>query len=258
MPDFTFWELLRTFFTAKRIFHDQFEGYEKKVIAWSKKLGVPREIMKLKASEVSELLDFKALEILRDNYLQSLKEMSHGMFRSMDSTDPFDRYVSNIFHEMSILKEEHYSLKSFSPDSAGGNGAEDSLLEEVHEYFPRRVRKILNLFQNAMQRIEQLLPQQVNDRILVRSVYMFGPKLLKGSYRGPLEGFYWKMYPDCGPIEGYYSAGKSFFESGFYELSEEAMKKAQQHLASPDQKSCAARFRQDIEQVLKDIRIRQA
>ncbi len=258
MPDFTFWELMRTFFIAKRTFLWQYDQYEKKVISWSKKLGVPREVLKLTADEVSELLDLKALEMLRDDYLVSLKEMSHGMFRTMDSTDSFDKYVSNIFHEVSILKEEHYSLKSFGPNAQGGNGDEQSLLEEAHEFFPRRVRKIRSLFESARQRIEELLPHQVNDRILTRSAYIFGRDVLKGFYKGPLEGFYWKMYPEGGPAEGYFYAGRSFFDSGFYDLALEAVNKARKFLNRRGLKIDRKRLGEDMDRMIKDIRIRQA
>ena len=61
------------------------------------------------------MLEFKSLESLRDDYIQELKDLCHDVFRTADRTDPLDRYVSDIFHEVSILKEEHYTVKTYAP-----------------------------------------------------------------------------------------------------------------------------------------------
>jgi hypothetical protein len=256
MPQFTFWELLKTFFVSKRLFIHQWEMYEEKVRAYSRRLGVDRENLKLSAEEVGELLDLKALETLRDAYLVNLKEMSHRMFRSSDSTDTFDRLVSNIFHETSILKEEHYSLKSFGPYQCETNSNDDSILDEVHEFFPRRVRKIRSLFEKARQRIEQLLPQQTSDTILIRSVYLYGENVLSPFFEGPREGFYRKMYPEGGAFEGFYRVGRSFFDSGFDELAGEAMHQALRFRQEAEGMPGVENLEADIDQVLKDIRVR--
>jgi len=256
VPDFTFWELVKTYYTAERLFLEQYERYEAKVLSYARELGVDREDLFLSPDEVYDLLDLRGLEVLRDAYLIHLKDMSHRLFRGRDSTDTFDRCVTNIFHAVSILKEEHYSMKSFGPFSADINGSEEALLREVHESFPLRVNKIRDLFSRARERIEQLLPQQTNDRILVRSIFLFGETLLAPFYEGPLEGFYRTMYPEGGPAEGFFEAGRSFFDSGFFELAEEALRKALRCAQDQGTGPVPARVLDEAEKLLRETRIK--
>jgi hypothetical protein len=53
------------------------------------------------------------------------------------------------------------------------------------------------------------------NRIIIRSVYLFGETLVDGVYEGGLEEFYGHLYPDGGPLTAYTLAAESFLESGF-------------------------------------------
>jgi hypothetical protein len=239
-----------------KIFLRQHTRYEEKVLDHVRKKGVPREDLNLPADEVWDLLDFKVLETLRNDYLLKLKDMSHSMFRTLETTDSFDRYVTTIFHLVSILKEEHYSLKCFGPQCGITLAVESSLLEEAHQFFPRRVNRLESLFESARNRIEQLLPQQTGDRILIHSVYLYGNLLFDPFYENPLEGFYRKMYPDGGPGMGYFEAGKSFYKSGFYDLAEEALNKALKASHIPSDEEVVRTRKKEIEELLRRIRAR--
>ncbi|MHC4778492.1 MAG: hypothetical protein ACYTFG_07960 [Planctomycetota bacterium] len=247
-----FWELVELFYSAWGHFRRLFDAYEAKVIRYAQDRGVDRKELKLSAEEVSGLFDFKALERLRNDYLAKLKFKAHKLFRTVDSTDTFDRSVSEIFHEVSILKEEHYAVKSYWP--VENHEISSLILEEVHTYFPIRLTKINLLFSRANGRLESLFPQNTENRILVRSLYIYGDALLADIFPDGLRGLYSRMYPEKGAADGFYHAGTSFFDSGFWDLAREALEKSREILTrtgnpDPDQ------FEQ-IEQMLRQVRLK--
>jgi hypothetical protein len=85
---------------------------------------------------------------------------------------------------------------------------------------------VKNLYQKALRRLEEMLPEMAGERIVVRSLYLFGKELLHGAYRGGLDGLYAHMYPELGEVGGYATAGRSFLESGFTEEALQAFRQA--------------------------------
>lgn len=224
------WNVVAAFFKARGSFDAQRQNYERMVEDYARKKSVDRKKLHLGTREVAGLLDFKVIEELRNNYLRNLKDLTHRMFRKDDSTDVFDRYVSDIYHEVSILKEEHYTVMTYAPAYEEGAQPDlterDKILKEVHEFFPRKMEQVHNLFQKAQARLEEILPQYGKDRVFVRSLYLFGDEVLKKVNEGGLDGFYDKVYPSGGAVQGYMSAAHSFYESGFYDHADKALKKA--------------------------------
>ena len=88
------WDIMVEFFKAKKTFEDQRDKYELMVKDYARKKSVDRKQLQLGTREVAGLLDFKAIEELRNHYLRNLKDLSHRMFRTDDTTDSFDKYVS--------------------------------------------------------------------------------------------------------------------------------------------------------------------
>ena len=218
------WKLLRSFFRSRAAFLALFDRYEERVAEFSEQLATERSRLKLPADELQSLLDFKSLEQLRDREISKLKEAAHELFRNADSTDRLDHFISNIYHEISILKEEHYTLKE---DFVRMDKTEyDRFFREVAEFYPKRLRHVKNLYQKAMRRLEAILPEMAEERIVVRSLYLFGQDLLEGTYRGGLPGLYNHMYPELGDVGGYAMAGRSFLESGFTEEALQAFRDA--------------------------------
>jgi hypothetical protein len=219
-----FWELVELFYLAWGHFRRLHDNYEQTIQRYSTDRGVDRADLRLSALEVSGLFNFKALERLRDDYLTNLKHKAHKLFRTSDTTDTFDRSASELFHEVSILKEEHYTVKAYGPTA--NSEISEMILDEVHHYFPIRLNKISLLFTRANTRLESLFPQHAGNRILIRSLYIFGESILADVYPEGLNDLYTRMYPDEGAFGGYLQAGKSFFESGFWELAQEALEKS--------------------------------
>ncbi|RME79202.1 MAG: hypothetical protein D6785_11400 [Planctomycetota bacterium] len=222
------WDLVVLFFQTKLSFLNIYQKYEHDVLKHAAERGVDRRDLRLSQEEVSKLIDFSQLVQLRNVYLTPLKELSHELFRRADSTDPFDRWVNSIFHEISILKEEHYRVKKIAAEYEVVNEDEEFslILDEVHEAFPRIIHHVYQLFQKTTHRLEMILPKFNRTKVLVRSVFLFGEELLRPHYENGLESFYYKMYPEGGPFEGYTVAAKSFLDSGFFAEAKEAIEKA--------------------------------
>jgi hypothetical protein len=228
------WDVVALFYKAKKIFTRQRENYERMVTNYARKKSVDRRDLHLGTREVAGLLDFKVIEELRNSFLRELKRLAHLMFRTEETTDLFDKYVSDIYHEVSILKEEHYTVMTYAPAYEEGLHPDlterDKILDEVHEFFPRKLEQIRNLFEKAEARLEELLPAHAKDRIFVRSLYLFGTDILKDVRKDGLEGLYKKVYQAGGAVEGYLTVARSFYESGFNEQADAALKKAKSAL----------------------------
>jgi hypothetical protein len=218
------WLLLRSFFASRRQFIAIFDRYEHSVARFAEDLETDRSRLKLPADEVLDLLDLRSLEILRDEVVAGLKSTSHELFRGRDETDRFDHLVSNIYHELSILKEEHYTLKE--EHLRHDRHEYDRFFREISEFYPKRLRHIRNLYSRAQRRLADLLPQMGGERILIRSLYLLGEEHLGRDYPGGISGLYRRMYPEGGEVEGCLTVARSFCSSGFLEEALEAYRRA--------------------------------
>lgn len=206
------WLLIRTFYQSYRSFHSLFDQYERRVQAFARRYGVDRKELQLPPEELATLLDAHAVAALRDGELAALRETSHRIFRTGGLPDRFDSHVSNIYHEVSLLKEEQWTI---GEESAYVDPKEyERYYREVNVYYPKRLRHVRNLYGKARRRLEQLLPGMSRGRVIVRSVYLFGERLAHGIYEGGLPELYSHMYPG-GATTGYQLAAESFFDSGF-------------------------------------------
>jgi hypothetical protein len=238
------WLLIRGVFQARSRFMELFRDYERRVLRHSREADVDRRNLRLSWAELRKLLDFQALEQLRDELLEELKEVAHDLFRSADSTDKLDSLIAQIYHEISILKEEHYTLKEdyLEKDSE----AYDRLYREVKEYYPSRLRHIRGLLDRARRRLERILPEMMEGSIVVRSVFLFGEEMLGSAYRDGLDGFYRKAYPDEGEVRGYLTAARSFRRGSFFDLASRALAEARRALKRSDSTLDTARLRKDL------------
>lgn len=217
------WLLVRTFYQSFRSFSALYEQYEARVKAFAQRYGVDRTKLKLPPDELQSLIDSQALLALRDGELALLRQIAHQLFRGAYVPDPFDSHVTNIYHEVSILKEEH---RTIGDASMRLDRAEyDRYYREVNVYYPRRLRHVRNLYGKARKRLEQLLPTMGRTKVIVRSVYLFGDRLVRGVYEGGIEELYKHMYPNGGAVTGYTLVADSFLDGGFWEEAAEAYRK---------------------------------
>jgi hypothetical protein len=215
----SFWDLIDSFFSAVREFAEIHELYERRVLYHAEAQGVERQWLRLEADAVSKLLDFERLAALRNGSLYRTKEVSHTLFRSKGRTHKFDRYISEIFHDLSILREEQYKVSTFAEEYRLANEMEEyeSLLDEVHEDFPRRVHGIQVLFQKAQVELERALRAHRTDPLYLRSLCLFGDQLfgeLRMSYPQGKLSHCWQVFEN-GPADSLLWAARSFAKGGF-------------------------------------------
>lgn len=212
-PDERRWLLLRTFYNSFRSFHALLGQYERRVLAFAERDGVDRRELKLPPEELGTLLDPLALTALRDGDLAVLRECSHRLFRTAAAADPFDMHVASIYHEVSLLKEEHWTIRE---EGMSADATEyERYYREVNVYYPKRLRHVRNLYGRARKRLEVLLPSMGRSQVIVRSVFLFGDRLVRDIYRHGVADLYRHMYPEGGALRGYATAAKSFLDAGF-------------------------------------------
>ena len=223
------WTIVELFYRSHTAFRELFESYEERVLSYTRLTGRPREELRLKSDELGNLLDLKSLERLRDDYIQKLKDLCHLVFRWQDQTDLLDRYVSDIFHEISILKEEHYNVKVYGPlyerDSAEVELRH--ILDDAHARFPQELSHIRYLFGQAQLRLEEHLSSFREMELFNRSLFMHADGFVQQAYPEGIARFYKLMFPG-GALEGYYTVGLSFYLAGFREQAAQAFTLAEE------------------------------
>lgn len=229
------WKMFKSFFVAKkefdeieRTFHEKFEEVIGKFAG--RKGGKPKK------HDFDAFLSYHLLEDFRDKHLFDLKERAHNVLHSSPAMDLLDSYLSDIFHQASILKEEHYRFRKYvprffeekRPDEAEG------IVAEIRERLPHLVSRIGLLFKKAEEQLVKVLPDLAANPIFLRSFHLFGKGISIFQERGE-DWCYQQMFPH-GTFEAYCRLGKLFFESGFvdearkcflksFEVSHEAKKR---------------------------------
>ncbi len=228
------WTIVERLYRTNHLYSMQYEEYEAKVRAHVDKLNTPRNKIRLSADELSQLLQFRNLERIRDRFLLPLKASCHKLFRRDHTTDVLDRLVNDIFHEISILKEEHYNVLTYAvnPDSELDREEQKAILDEVHEMFPIKVHRLRHLFDLALNRMETVIAKHRDDPVLIRSLFLHRNGFVAKVDPTGLIYFYASMYGPNRPYLGFAVAGDSFFESSFYEHAAECYTAGEEYLHS--------------------------
>ena len=196
-----------------------FRIYEARVGALVKERGIAREEIKLNAPETRLLFDTPQLEALLRDEVDPLREACHAYFRGSDIAEPYDSKVSRVYHELSILKEEHLSVRDWP--KAGGSREFARLFREVSEYYPQRLRRVRDLLQRATKRLDTLLPGFADNPIVLRSVFLFREELWPEQTRPGLVRFLARMFPTEGAAYGFLAIARSFFRASFFDEAAE-------------------------------------
>ena len=250
------WKIIELFYRSFLEYRRTYDQYKQHCAALRARGGAARETLRPAPAEMADLIDFQKLEELRDRHLFVLKDYCHDIFRNPNQTDPFDRYVSAIFHEVSILKEEHYTVKRYAQYSARP-GPQDEFhvaMEAALSQIPHKMEHIRLLYDAARERLQTLLPGFRGQKILTRSLFLNRDGFVAQSHPRGIEGFYELMYPEHGPLAGFVEAGESFFESAFHLQAKEAFELGRAYQrAAPRDTAAATRFIALIEERLAAI-----
>src|SRR5438552_13159066 len=157
------WDFLTAFFASRRGFNAVYRRYESRVLRFAREAGVHRDDLSLPPADLARLFYPKRLLHLRDQRLAPLRVFAHALFRESGVVEPLDTICSHIFHEHSILMEEHNSVVRFQHLSDPRRYAQ--VFEEVSGYYPVRLRRIRRLFADGLRRLEELLPTWAFARV---------------------------------------------------------------------------------------------
>jgi hypothetical protein len=214
------WDFLVSFVSARRTFVGIHQRYEARVRDASRRMGVGREALVLPPRELFELFDLRRLKFLKEQRLRGLRDLAEQVFAESEDEVLLDVYCSHIYHELSILAEEHRSVGRFL--RIRDHRRYRQLFDEVSGYYPKRLQRIRRLFTGGLRRIENVLPTWVEHREIVRGVYLFGDRLARLAYDKDISALYRRMYPNGGDVLGYLAAARSFAGSSFMILAREA------------------------------------
>jgi hypothetical protein len=245
------WDFLRRFVSARRTFLSIQRRYEQRVTQKCRDLDVSRENLVLPPGELFELFNLRRLAFLKETRLKPLRELAEEIFGARGDDELLDVYCSHIYHELSILNEEHRSVGRFL--RIQDRRRYRQLFEEVSGYYPKRLQRIRRLFTGGMRRIEILLPGWAEHRVVVRSVYLFGNKLAGHAYGKGVEALYVRMYPEGREIQGYFEAARSFTTSGFMTRAREAAQRGVDAADALAARRVLERPEQDASTAVRDL-----
>ena len=215
------WDFLDMFLKGRRGFLSLQRRYDRRVLKAARARGVDRMELKLPPDQLFALFHLARLELLRDRRLEPLRRMATRIFGEEGDVGLMDVYCGHIYHEVSILSREHRSVGRFVRRKDPRRYR--ALFDEVSGYYPERLRRVKRFFMLAMKRLDELLPVWAEQRVVVRSIYLFGDELSRRAWGRGREEFYKRMYPEGGAVRGYAAAAASFAASGFTDHAREAV-----------------------------------
>lgn len=221
------WTMVRAFFHAYTIYEPIYNNYEDRVHEHANRQGINRRYLKLPAADLAKLMSFDELEGLRNGPLYEFKEICHTLWRNKEATkrDRLERYASELFHNVSILKEHQNMVETLVPRYDETEQQEiDSVLAEVHEEFPILVHRLKGLFDKTNGRIKELFPKFAQETIFIRSLYLCGSEVFDELtiYPQGSQNIYALMYPEGKAVQGHLEVAHSFKDSGFFSRAREA------------------------------------
>ncbi|MHC4940424.1 MAG: hypothetical protein ACYTHK_15905 [Planctomycetota bacterium] len=213
------WELIELHFLSRHRFTAIHKDYENTVAALVEERKKPREQLRLDVDDTRRLFRTEALQDLIIQLVEPLRHTARTYFEKKDVAEQYAIKASRIYHELSILLEEHLSVQNFPRDGSPREFAR--IFREVSEYYPQRLRRVRDLFSRAQRRLEELLPSLGDDPIVLRSAYLFRDELWPEGTQAGFNRFLEKMFPKGGAGLGYLTIAQSFFKAGFYDKATE-------------------------------------
>jgi tetratricopeptide (TPR) repeat protein len=190
-------------------------------------------------SDIGNWVDDKGQSLLYD-----LKEKCHSLFRQMrrgpsnENELLLDLVIGSIFHEAMKLRESIYQMEVYRPRylqykrKAGKSVYEKNYLQQFERIISRAeqgvaegVEETRTLFREAMSQLVVFFKENSKNPFLVRFILEHQP--LHQKVYGPkrmIEIF--DLMFEKGLLEAYDLAGRSYFQSGHYDLASHYFSKA--------------------------------
>lgn len=215
------WSLIKVFYQSFTYFNLLELNYQKKINLIS--------LEELENNQYSfenflKILDTSKLSYLRDKFLDRLRILAHNEFPRRKKIERFDVFISEIFHEVSILKEQKYILDHFYQRKE--HVSQESLtmvLCETYKLFQAKMRQVKSLFENAKLRLEEILLIYNKEDFILRSLYLEANDLCRNFYDHPYQEILKAMFPEGGLGQGLVATSCSFCMGGFYSHAKEVI-----------------------------------
>ena len=239
------WSIIKVFFQSFTFYNNLEKNFREKVSVF-KSDSTGRIIYPFEA--FIEFLDTKELAQLRDTYLIDLRELSHAEFRGRKKMERFDIYISEIFHEVSILKEQKFILEHyFQRKDQMYPEMINQMLSQTYELFETKMEHVKVLFNSAKSRLEEIAPTYRNDDFILRTLYLKGAKEFQEFYKDPVKNILDLMFIEGGYSEGYLAIACSFCSGGFFEQG--------QKVISEIKKEEIKKFKPDVLKLYKKVNL---
>jgi hypothetical protein len=184
----------------------------------------------LRFSDIGNWVDDKGQSLL-----YTLKERSHFLFRDMEQ-DPvhknewlLDLAIGSIFHEAMKLRESLYQIGAYRPkylQYISSQSVDDhGFLEQFERIFSKAqmdlaegMEETRSLFRDTMSQLVDFLKRTSRNPLLVRFLLEHRPLLRRVYGAKGLREIFNLMF-EKGLLDAYVLAGRSYLESGHYDLS---------------------------------------
>ena len=214
-----FYDIFALFFDALELHRSIEQKYESGVQKLCEHYGLLRTelIQKISYQEISELFEFEELVRLRTHYLLPFLEISGSTLaaESRMTAKGFLLHVKHLYHLVSMLSLEELNVVEIAPGYSDLAESENlwEILGEVDREFPTKLREIRSKFEQAQEEIEKILGFYAQERITLRSLYLFERSRMAVHY-GDVDRFYLFIEP-TGLFGAYVTVAESFLDGQF-------------------------------------------
>jgi tetratricopeptide (TPR) repeat protein len=243
--DLFFKDLVQSFLESKILFDDLYRGYKQNK-------PVPFEQM-----------DSWIGTDTKKGPLWNLKDSCHKLFRKPSSKISLSEYLfdwtlGSVFHEGMKLKEDVYQLEAYLPsydkiDTSKNLSEIEEILQEYRSIIDNatnnlktEMESIHTLFLKAVERLKELLVNQVHNGLLIRFLLEQKSLVEKALGEKSLEHIIDSRYPGH-PENAYFMAGKSYLKGGWFK---EALHYFSKALEINPHHAESKQFREDVKQKL--------
>ncbi len=226
----TLWKIVKEFFLSYSLFDRVFKDYHIRLERFRKEYFEKGREFTPSPQEICSLFEFRKLDRLRNTHLFALKGYAHEMFRATEKHVKFDLFVSEIFHEISILKEFEYNLEHYILRHKDDDMLVSEELQESQKVFELKVRRATQLFEKSLEQLHEILYKMRFDKILIRSLYFADKHLFPDVYSGGLNDVLKKMHKKNTSAAGYYMMAINFCCGGFFTQARLALRRAYKNI----------------------------
>lgn len=210
-------EMVRSFLLSEVAFQEIFKKYKES---------------DLRFSDIGNWVDDKGQSLLYD-----LKEQCHSLFRNMGKEPGhknewlLDLAIGSIFHEAMKLRENIYQMEVYRPKylqyklKVGKSAYEKDYLQQFERIISKAEQGVAegmeetrSLFRDAMAQLVDFFKENSKNPFLVRFL-LEHQTLLQRVYGSKRMREIFDLIFDKGLLDAYNLAGRSYLQSGHYDLS---------------------------------------